>query len=115
MRPRISIRGLVRSSVGWSVRWLVRHAFVKIDENGLLRCLNDLVNAGRGGRREEEEGATKRMERQGGRSDEETEKMKRICKENEKLKTWVEEASLTTSVLFLTNFWVESEMAAAIL
>ena len=32
MRPRISIRGLVRPSVGWSVGPLVRNAFMKIDE-----------------------------------------------------------------------------------
>ena len=29
---RISIRGLVSRLVGWSVRWLVGNAFVKIDE-----------------------------------------------------------------------------------
>ena len=32
MRPRISIRGLVRPLVGPSVRWSVRNAFVKFNE-----------------------------------------------------------------------------------
>ena len=41
MRPRISIRGCVRPSVGPSVRLsvgpLVRNAFVKIAENGVMQ------------------------------------------------------------------------------
>ena len=64
-------------------------------KNGLLRILNDLNSAGRGGgrdeeeggmrrkegrggRRDEEEGWTRRKERRGGRSDEESEKMKKL-------------------------------------
>ena len=45
-------------------------------KNGLLRILNDLDSAGRGGRRDEEEGGTRRKEGRGGRRDEESEKMK---------------------------------------
>ena len=67
---RISIRGLVRRSVrpsvGWSVMLLSN--WVK---NGPLRILNDLDSAGRGGRRDEEEGGTRRKEGGGGRRDEE--------------------------------------------
>ena len=40
-------------------------------KNGLLRILNDLDSAGRGRKRDEKEGATRRKERRGGRSDEE--------------------------------------------
>ena len=40
-------------------------------KNGLLRILNDLDSAGRGGRRDEEEGGTRRKEERGGRRDEE--------------------------------------------
>ena len=64
-------------------------------KNGLLRILNDLDIAGRGRkrdekeggtrrkegrgeRRDEEEGRTRRKERRGGRSDEESEKMKKL-------------------------------------
>ena len=64
-------------SVGWSfgrsVGPSVRNAFVK---NGLLRILHDLVSAGRGKRRDEEEGGARRKEGRGGRSDEGCEKMK---------------------------------------
>ena len=41
MRPRISIRGCVRRSIGplvcRSVHWSVSHAFVKIAENGIMQ------------------------------------------------------------------------------
>ena len=40
-------------------------------KNGLFRILNDLDSAGRGRKRDEKEGATRRKEGQGGRSDEE--------------------------------------------
>ena len=73
-------------SVGWSfgrsVGPSVRNAFVK---NGFLRILNDLDSAGRGKKRDEEEGGTKRSEEEGGsrrkeerggRRDEESEKKK---------------------------------------
>ena len=46
---------------------------------------------GRGGRRDEEEGWTRRKERRGGRSDEETEKMKK----------WLEDASLTSGSCYV--------------
>ncbi len=39
-------------------------------KNVLLRILKDLVSAGRGRKRDEEEGGTKRKEGRGGRSDE---------------------------------------------
>ena len=35
-------------------------------KNGHLRILNDLDNAGRGGKRDEEEGGTRRDEEEGG-------------------------------------------------
>ena len=70
MRPRMSIRGLVRPSVGWpvhrSIGRSVHNTFVKIDEKWPFTVLSDLDNAGRGGRRDKEE--------RGGRSDEESEK-----------------------------------------
>ena len=40
-------------------------------KNGLLRILNDLDSAGRGGRRHEEEEGTRMKEERGGRRDEE--------------------------------------------
>ena len=40
-------------------------------KKGLLRNLNDLDSAGRGRKRDEEEGGTKRKEGRGGRRDEE--------------------------------------------
>ena len=59
-------------------------------KNGLLRILNDLDSAGRGGRREEEEGGTRRNEGRegvtgrkegpGGRRNEESEKMRKSFK-----------------------------------
>ena len=73
-------------------------------KNGLLRILNDLDSAGRGkkrdkeegwtrrkegqgGRRDEEQGGTRRKEVRGGRRDEESEKMKKLLKKmkNEKV------------------------------
>ena len=74
MRPRISIRGLVRPLVGWLVRWSVGPSVTlssNLMKNGLLRILNDLEGAGRGRKRDEEEGGTRRKEGRGGRSDEE--------------------------------------------
>ena len=77
MRPRISIRGLVRPSVGWlvgrSVRPSVRQSVTllsKLMKNGLLRILNDL-GAGLGRKREEEDGGTRRKEGQRGKKDKE--------------------------------------------
>ena len=52
----------VRPSVGPSVRPSVRNALVKLGKNGFIRILNDLDNAGRGGRRDEEEVGTRRKE-----------------------------------------------------
>ena len=75
MRPRISTRGLVRLSVRPSVGWLVRRSVTLSSnsmKNGLLWILGDLDSAGRERKRDEEEGG------QGGRSDEEREKMKKL-------------------------------------
>ena len=47
-------------------------------KNGQLRILNDSDSAGRGRKRDKEEGGTRRKEGQGGRSDEESEKMKKL-------------------------------------
>ncbi len=48
-------------------------------KNGLLWTLNDLDSAGRGGKRDEEEGVTKRKERQGERKNEKNaEKKKKL-------------------------------------
>ena len=73
MRPHLYKRPC--PSVGWLVRWLVRrlvqNAYVKIAENGLLRILNDLDSAGRGKKRDEEEGGMRRKEGRGGRRYEE--------------------------------------------
>ena len=74
MRLRISIRGLVRPLVGPSVRWSVRRSVTlssKSMKNGLLWILSDLDSAGRGRKRDKEEGVTRRKERRGGKSDEE--------------------------------------------
>ena len=84
MRLRISIRGLVRWSVGRLVGRLVGWSVMLLSKsmkNGLLWILNDLVRAGRGRRRDEEEGGTRKKEGQGGRRDEESEKMKKLLKE----------------------------------
>ena len=64
-RPCPSVGRLVRRSVGPSVM-----LSSKSMKNGLLRILNDLDSAGRGGRRDEEEGGTRREEGRGGRRDE---------------------------------------------
>ena len=79
MRPRISIRGLVRPSLGWLVGPLVRWLVTLLSQsmkNGHLRILNDLDIAGgtrrkegRRGGRNEEEGGTRRKEGRGGRMD----------------------------------------------
>ena len=71
MRPHISIRGFVRPSVGRLIRPLFDNVFVKLGKNGFLRILNNLDSAGRGGKRDELEGATRRKEGRGGRRDEE--------------------------------------------
>ena len=55
----ISIRGLVRRLVGPSVRRLVM-LLSKSMINGLLWILNDLDCAGRGKKKDEEEGGTRR-------------------------------------------------------
>ena len=65
---RISTRGLVRRLVGWSVGPSVMLSSKSI-KNGLLRTLNDLDSAGRGKKRDEEEGGTRRKEGRGGRRD----------------------------------------------
>ena len=58
------------ASVGPLVGWSVMLSSKSI-KNGLLQILNDLDSAGRGGRRDEEEGGTKRKEGQEGKRDEE--------------------------------------------
>ena len=90
MRARMSIRGHVRPSVRWSVGWSVGWSVTlssKSMKNGLLWILSGWDSAGRGRkrnreeggtRRNEEEGATRRKERRGGRSDEESKKMKKL-------------------------------------
>ena len=65
---RISIRGLVRRLVGWLVGWSVMLSS-KFMKNGLSRILNDLDSAGRGKKRDEEEGGTKRKKGRVGRKD----------------------------------------------
>ena len=74
---RISIKGVVSRSIGPSFRRSVGrsvgNAFVKFYEKW-IRILNDLHSAGRGregrgGRRNEEEGGTRRKEGWGGRRD----------------------------------------------
>ena len=49
-------------------------------KNGLLRILNDLDSAGRGEKRDEEEGGTRRKEGRGGRKDGEEGGTKRVKK-----------------------------------
>ena len=88
----MSVRPLVGRSVGPSVT-----LSSKSIKTGLLRILNDLDSAGRGrkrdveeggtrrkegrgGRMDEEEGWTRRKLRRGGRSDEESGKMKKLQK-----------------------------------
>ena len=54
-----------------SVGWLVSHLVMLSSKlkNGLLRILNDLGSAGRGGKRDEEEGGTGRKEGRGRKRD----------------------------------------------
>ena len=69
---RISIKGLVRRSVGRSVRPLVMLSS-KSMKNGLLRILNDQDSAGLGKKWDEEEGGVRRKEGGGGKRDGEDE------------------------------------------
>ena len=72
MRPHLYKRPC--PSVGWSVGSSVGRSVMlssKSMKNGLLRILNDFVSAGRGKKRDEEEGGTRRKEGRGGRGDEE--------------------------------------------
>ena len=59
---RISIRGLVRRSVGPLVGPSVMLSSKSL-KNGLIRILNALDSAGQGEKRDEEEGVTRRKER----------------------------------------------------
>ena len=52
--------------VGWSVGWSVMLSS-KSTKNRLLRILNEVDSAGRGNKRDEEEGGTRRNEERGGR------------------------------------------------
>ena len=81
-------------SVDWSVCPLVRRSVgplvgrsvmlsSKSMKNELLRILNDLDSAGRGKKRDEEEGGTRRKEGRGGRRDREEGGTRR--KKNEKV------------------------------
>ena len=98
MRPHLYKRSCpsVGPLVGWSVGPLVMLSS-KSMKNGLLRILNDLDSAGRGKKRDEEEGGTRRKEGRGGkrneeegglrrkegrggRRDEKSEKMKKLLK-----------------------------------
>ena len=74
MRPHLYKRScpLVGRSVGPSV--MLSSISLK---NGLLRILNDLDSAGRGKKRDEEEGGLRRKEGRGGRRDREEEGMGR--------------------------------------
>ena len=59
-------------SVRWSVGRLVGRSVMLLSKsmkNGLLRILNDLDSAGRGKKRDEEEGGTRRKKGRGGRRD----------------------------------------------
>ena len=66
MRPRISIRGVVRppAFVTFSVKW----------------SFSDLDSAGRGRKRDEEEGGTRRKDGRGERMDAEKGAMRRVKK-----------------------------------
>ena len=77
---RISIRGLLRRSVGWLVRPSVMLSS-KSMKKGLLRILNDLDSAGRGKKRDQEEGGMRRKEARGRRRDEDSERMKKLKNE----------------------------------
>ena len=82
MRPHISERPCpsVGPSIGQSVGQSVRNAFVKLGEKWIL-------TEGRRGRMDEEEGWAQRKERHEERSNEESEKMKKVVKrmKNEKV------------------------------
>ena len=70
-------------SVGRSVRPLVRRSVTLLSnsvKNGLLRILNDSDSSGRGRKRDKEERRTRRKERRGGRSDEEEGATRRVKK-----------------------------------
>ena len=70
MRPHLYKRPC--PSVGWSVGWSVRPSVMlssKSMKNGLLRVLNDIDIAGRGKKRDEEKGETRKKEGRGGRRD----------------------------------------------
>ena len=81
MRPQLYKRPcpVVRPLVGRSVGRLAMLSS-KSMKNGLLRILNDLDSAGRGGRRDEEEGRTRRKDGRGERSDVEEGAMRRVKK-----------------------------------
>ena len=85
MRPRISIRGLVRPLVHPLVRRSVTLSS-KSMKNGLLRIQSDSHSAGRGRERNKEEVGTRRKEGQGG-NNEESEKKENVVKKmkNEKV------------------------------
>ena len=70
-RPCSSVRRSARRSVMLSSKSM---------KNGFLRILNDLDSAGRGKKRDEEEGGTRMKEGRGGRREEESEKMKKLLK-----------------------------------
>ena len=81
MRPHLYKRPC--PSVGWLVGWSVRPSVMlssKLMKNGLLRVLNDLDSAGRGKKRDEEEGGMRRKEGQGGRRDGEEGGTRRVKK-----------------------------------
>ena len=81
MRPHLYKRPC--PSVGPSVRWSVMLSS-KSMKNRLLRILNDLDSTGqekkegRGGRRDEEEGVTRRNKQRGVRSNKESDKMNKL-------------------------------------
>ena len=65
-------------------------------KNGLIQIQNDLDSAGRGKKRDEEEGGMRRKEGRGGRREEESEKMKKLLKE---MKKSLKDASLASLCL----------------
>ena len=81
MRPRISIRGLVRPLVGRSVRPSVMLSS-KSMKNGLFlsETVLDEEKEEQGGRRDEEEGGVRRKKRRVGRSNEEEGATRRVKK-----------------------------------
>ena len=109
MRPRISIRGLVRPLVGPSVGRSVTLSS-KSMKNGLLWILSDWDSAGRGRKRNKEEGGTRRNEVRGGTRGKEEGATRRKEQRGEwknekvvkkwKMKKWLEDASLTSGSCF---------------